>query len=81
MEARARKTDPVHGLAGIAKTHSQKLDNLTSELAFVNQQNKFHRQHSVVVQQEQRQCRSNGASSSMQEVDSSLTVGLSLSQM
>ncbi|KAI3881983.1 hypothetical protein MKX03_002961 [Papaver bracteatum] len=94
MEARARRSDPVHGLPGIAKTLSQKLDNLTSQLASVNHHIQFHRRHSVVPQQEQRQCRLNGAkgasssplreavaSPSLQEVDSSLTVSLSLSQM
>ncbi|KAI3962094.1 hypothetical protein MKW92_039371 [Papaver armeniacum] len=60
MEARARRSDPVHGLAGIAKNLPQKLDNLTSQLASVNHQIQFHRLHSV-VQQEQRQCRLNGA--------------------
>lgn len=50
MEARVRKFDPVHGLEGIAETLSLQLDNLTSELAFVNQQN--HRWHSGVMQQE-----------------------------
>ncbi|KAI3851885.1 hypothetical protein MKW98_019884 [Papaver atlanticum] len=50
MEARARKSDPVHGLAGIAKALLEKLDNLTSELSSVNHQNQFHSQHSVVPQ-------------------------------
>ncbi|KAI3901664.1 hypothetical protein MKW92_053501, partial [Papaver armeniacum] len=65
MEARGRISDPVHGLAGIAKTHPQILDNLTSEHAFVNQ---FHHRRSVVPQQERRQSQSNeakGASSSV----------------
>ncbi|KAI3847127.1 hypothetical protein MKX03_001243, partial [Papaver bracteatum] len=58
---------------------SQQLDNLSSELAFVNQQNQFYRRHSVVMQQEQRQVQSNAASSSavpfssLQECGSSLT--------
>ncbi|KAI3852203.1 hypothetical protein MKW92_002398, partial [Papaver armeniacum] len=62
MEARGRISDPVHGLAGIAKTHPQILD---SEHAFVNQ---FHHRRSVVPQQERRQSQSNeakGASSSV----------------
>ncbi|KAI3984634.1 hypothetical protein MKX01_003997 [Papaver californicum] len=93
-EARARKSDPVHGLPGIAETLSQQLNNLTSELAFVNQQNQIHCRHSVFLQQEQRQFRSyeaKGASSSplvravpspsLQEIGSTLTVSLSLSQM
>ncbi|KAI3962092.1 hypothetical protein MKW92_039369 [Papaver armeniacum] len=48
MEARFRMSDPVHGLTVIAETLSQQLDNLTSELAFVNQKIHFHRRHSVV---------------------------------
>ncbi|KAI3974745.1 hypothetical protein MKX01_037541 [Papaver californicum] len=92
-EARARKSDPVYGLPGIAETLSQQLNNLTSELAFVNQQNQFHRRHSVVLQQEQRQFQSyeaKGVSSSppravpshsLEEIGSTLTVSLSLCQM
>ncbi|KAI3962091.1 hypothetical protein MKW92_039368 [Papaver armeniacum] len=59
MKARFRMSDPVDGLAGIAETLSQQLDNLTSELAFVNQQNQFHLRHSVVRSDEAK-----GASSS-----------------
>ncbi|KAI3938619.1 hypothetical protein MKW98_016124 [Papaver atlanticum] len=41
IEARARISDPVHGVAGIAETLSQQLDDLTSELANINQENRF----------------------------------------
>ncbi|KAI3849981.1 hypothetical protein MKX03_035960 [Papaver bracteatum] len=41
IEARARIIDPVHGVAGIAETLSQQLDDLTSELANINQENRF----------------------------------------
>lgn len=61
MEAGARMSDPVHGLAGIAETISQKLDNLTSQLAFANQQNQFHHRHSGAMQQEPQQFQPNGA--------------------
>ncbi|KAI3984633.1 hypothetical protein MKX01_003996 [Papaver californicum] len=44
IEANARTSDPVHGLAGFAATLSERLDYLTSELEMVNQQNQFHRQ-------------------------------------
>ncbi|KAI3851878.1 hypothetical protein MKW98_019877 [Papaver atlanticum] len=84
MEARARRSDPVHGLGGIAKALSQKLNNLASELALVNQQNQFHRHRSGVMQQEHQQVESNEASpaplraavpfSSLQECGSSHTV-------
>ncbi|KAI3847131.1 hypothetical protein MKX03_001247 [Papaver bracteatum] len=59
MEERFRMSDPVHGLEGTAETLSQQLDNLTSELAFVNQQIQFHRRHSAVRSDEAK-----GASSS-----------------
>ncbi|KAI3946252.1 hypothetical protein MKW92_035705 [Papaver armeniacum] len=61
IEARARKYDHVHGLAGIVETLLQQLNNLTTKLAFMNQQNQFHRRHSVSLQQEQPHFRSNEA--------------------
>ncbi|KAI3851880.1 hypothetical protein MKW98_019879 [Papaver atlanticum] len=84
MEAMARMSDPVHRLPGFAETLSKKLDNLTSEHAFVNQ---FHPRRSVVLPQErQGQFRLNEAkgacssalwavpSPSLQEIGTSLTV-------
>ncbi|MCL7046270.1 hypothetical protein MKW94_023943 [Papaver nudicaule] len=91
MEARFRMDDPVHGLSGIIETLQKKLANCTSELAIVNQQNQFHRQRSVVEQQELHQLRqfqSNEAkgdsssapravpSLSLQQIDSGLAVSL-----
>lgn len=50
MEANARVSDPVHGLASFAETLSQKLDLLLSELDLVNQQIQFHRQRNKFCQ-------------------------------
>ncbi|KAI3851882.1 hypothetical protein MKW98_019881 [Papaver atlanticum] len=91
IEARARKYDPVHGLAGIVETLLQQLNNLTSKLAFMNQQNQFHRRNSVRLQPHFRSNEAKGASSSplraavpspsLQDTGSSLTVSLSLSHL
>ncbi|KAI3847133.1 hypothetical protein MKX03_001249 [Papaver bracteatum] len=50
MEANARMSDPVHGVASFAETLSQKLDLLLSELDLFNQQIQFHRQRSKFCQ-------------------------------
>ncbi|KAI3972585.1 hypothetical protein MKX01_019243 [Papaver californicum] len=41
----------VHGLAGMAETLSQHLDDLTSEIASINQQNRFHLQRHIIQQE------------------------------
>ncbi|MCL7034313.1 hypothetical protein MKW94_014685 [Papaver nudicaule] len=70
IEAAARISDLVHGLAGISETLSQQLEDLTSELASVNQQNRFHLLRSIVQKNKSQEKRKNqitspkGASSS-----------------
>ncbi|KAI3920871.1 hypothetical protein MKW92_053828 [Papaver armeniacum] len=51
IEARARMSDPVHGVAGMAETLSQQLDDLTSELANINQENRYLLQRERVLSQ------------------------------
>lgn len=51
IEARARISDLVHGVAGIAETLSQQLDDLTSELANINQENRFLLQRERLLSQ------------------------------
>ncbi|KAI3975381.1 hypothetical protein MKX01_004468 [Papaver californicum] len=78
IEAIARVSDPVHGLAGIAETLSQQLDELTSELIAVNQQNKHDLQRIIVLQQklveepQKRSISAEGASSPARVVVPSL---------
>ncbi|KAI3915065.1 hypothetical protein MKW92_007254 [Papaver armeniacum] len=80
IEAIARVSNPVHGLAGIAETLSQQLEDLTSELTAVNQQNK-HNLHRIIILQKKlveepqnRPISANGASSSARVVLPPLTL-------
>ncbi|MCL7028075.1 hypothetical protein MKW94_027710 [Papaver nudicaule] len=65
IEAAARISDPVHGLAGISETLSQQLEDLTSELASVNQQNRFHLLRSIVQKKKSQEIRQNQITSPM----------------
>ncbi|XP_026421495.1 uncharacterized protein LOC113317557 [Papaver somniferum] len=80
IEAIARVSNPVHGLAGIAETLSQQLEDLTSELTAVNQQNKHNLHRIIILQQklveepQNRPISPNGASSSARVVLPPLTL-------
>ncbi|KAI3840896.1 hypothetical protein MKX03_025635 [Papaver bracteatum] len=80
IEAIARVSNPVLGIAGIAETISQQLEDLTSELTAVNQQNKHNLHRIIILQQkfveepQNRPIYANGASSPARVVLPPLTL-------